>query len=438
MKSFPGPDATVCLQSDASPIDLFDELCAEYGPMFQFRTAHAQIFVVGDTTHVNPLLNSDNVQRASILKMCLGNGLLASDGMFWRRQRTRLQPAFTSAKIAESVDVMLSETQRLTTKWKLAAGQQQVVDVSQDMATLTLRIICRVVFSEDFPCATIASLRAAVDACVEDLGKLSLNTFGLPFTFSTERNRRFRANLAVIDEFCFAQIQRRRAGREDHDDILTLLLAAQTDEVALTDREIRDELATMFIAGHETTSVALGWAWKVLSENTNARTRLDQELDCKLDGVEISVTSLADLSWTRACFLETLRLYPPVWLILRVAKNSHSLGPYQVPKGAFVAVSPWLMHRCARLWPNPLTFNPERFVGNGAGTGVRKGFMPFGSGFHQCVGLRFATLEGCVILAELARHFTVTPLQNRSIKPLPWTTIRQSPSLHAHIVERRG
>jgi cytochrome P450 len=213
-----------------------------------------------------------------------------------------------------------------------------------------------------------------------------------------------------------------------------LLIEAEADAGPMSDQQLRDEMVTMLVGGHETTALALAWAWKALAEHPHVESRLHAEVDGQLtDG---AAADLSKLAWTRAVFQEAMRLYPPVWYMARVATEADVIDGYPVPKGACVLISAWFTHRHEAFWTSPELFDPSRFADPQAPPLHRYAYFPFGGGRHQCLGMQLAYMEGTMILAQLARFFRVRPIAGQQIQPDPGITLRQSPPLRARIEAR--
>ena len=303
-------------------------------------------------THGGSFMKGPTMQAA---KRVLGESLLTSEGDRHQRQRRMIQPMFHHERIATYGDEMVSLAERASAGWDDGA----TLDLHQAMARLTLAIVGRTLFGTDVESEDAARIG---DALNETLGQFD-RAFS-PFLPLTERlplpsTKRFRHARDVMDRAIAAMIEERRASGVPADDLLSLLLRARDDDVAMDDTEVRDEAMTLFLAGHETTSNALTWTWLLLTEHPEAEARLHQELG-RLGGRP--VTAAVRLPYTEGVVRESMRLYPPAWAIGRRALQDHVADGVRIPAGSVVVVSPWLLHHDERWWPEPEVFRPERWL----------------------------------------------------------------------------
>jgi cytochrome P450 len=440
----PGPQELVAFDAHVDALEFLGGLVLRYGDVVRYRTRFGPCFLFVHPGHVQTILHRENYRRASLVKLMLGDGLLASDGPRWRSQRRLMQRDFQPKSIEPFAGAMTRETARTAAAWRAAAAAGAAVDVTEGMTLLTLRIVVDALFGHDLPDARAAELCGAITQTINDLGQISWTVFGVPVRLTPQRNASFAGGKGVIDAFCYELIARRRAtpAADRPRDLLTLLVEADGEGGPMDDRQLRDELVTMLVGGHETTALALAWAWKLLAEHPDVEARLHAELDDALRGrAEPTTADVPRLAWTRAVFQEAMRLYPPVWYMARVANEDDVIDGYAVPRGACVLVSAWLTHRHAGSWREPGRFDPSRFLDGGdagaAAPAHRYAYFPFGGGRHQCLGMHFALLEGTLILAQLAWQFRLRPVAGQDVRPDPGITLRQSPGMLA-TVERRA
>jgi cytochrome P450 len=362
----------------------------------------------------------------------LGNGLLTSEDDFWRRQRKLAQPAFHREKITALGNVMVSLTERMLESWR--DGQER--DAQEDMMRLTLEIVAKTLFG-----AELASESAEASAAMETL----LKTFTarvsrmvpIPEWIPTPANLRFQQAMRRLDRIIFQFIAQRRASGEDRDDLLSLLLAARDeDDNRMTDRQLRDESTTLFMAGHETTANTLAWVWFLLSNHSEVEARLHEELDRVLTGRAPTVDDLPRLAYTEAVVSESLRLYPTVWLLGREAVESCQVGGYDVPVGTTVYMSQWVIHRDPRFHNDPLSYRPERWLDGLARRLHRYAYFPFGGGPRICIGNTFAMMEATLLLATIASRYRLAVAPDAAIVPLPTMTLRPRYGVPVRICRR--
>ena len=436
-RTTPGPPGIIA-DANIDPLIFLKRLLDQYGDVVRYQSRFGPCFVFVNPVHVQAILHDENYRRASLVKMMLGEGLLAVDGPFWRSQRRLMQRDFLPARIEPMVANMVRRTSMLADQWRSAAESQQPINVMSDMTRLTLQIVVEALFSNDLPDSKMTDLCAAVTQTIEDLGEISWTIFGTPMHFAPGASEKFAAGRKIIDQTCYEMISARRALPQDRRprDLLTLLVESDSGDGGMSDRQLRDEIVTMLVGGHETTALALSWAWKLLAENPRVEAQLHGELDQMLQNGPPSMQNLARLPLSRAVFQESMRLYPPVWYMARVANEESVIDGHPIPRGACIMVTAWFTHRHREYWPDSERFNPQRFLDPNV-LQHRYAYFPFGGGRHQCLGMHFANIEGAIILAILAKQFRLVPLAGQEVRPMPGITLRQSPPMRA-MVELRN
>jgi cytochrome P450 len=295
--------------------------------------------------------------------------------------------------------------------------------------------------------ADAAQVREAVKVGQEHVNWRITHLFSLPERYPTPRNRRFHQALRTLDNVVYSIIDRRREvpasperaeGASGHD-LLTLLLEARDDETGegMTDDQVRDEVMTIFLAGHETTANALAWAWHLLSSHPEIEEHLHQEVDSVLSGRSPGFGDIAHLKYTRMVIDETLRLFPPVWAIARFPVRNDEAGGYGIPAYSQVILSPYVTHRHADFWEEPERFDPERFLPDRIAQRPKYAYFPFGGGPRMCIGSEFALMEGVLALATIAGQYRLRPVPNHKVEPEPLITLRPKGGLPMYI-EPRG
>lgn len=359
------------------------------------------------------------LQRA---KMLLGEGLLTSEGEAHLRQRRMIQPAFHRERIAGYAEMMSQEASKIRKEWKDGV----TLDIDKEMMRLTLRIVGRTLFSVD-----VDSEADEVGQAMTDLIE-SFDFLLIPFSEYLEKlpipqANRCRRAVATLDRIIYGIIEERRMDPSDEGDLLSMLLLArdEDDGGVMTDKQVRDEAITLFLAGHETTANALTFTWYLLSQNPAAEKRLHSELDSVLEGREPSFADIPNLRFTEAVFAESMRLYPPAWAIGRLAAEDHEFGGYKVPKGSLALISPFVMHRDARFWDRPDQFVPERWEEQPVKEASRKFiYLPFSRGVRSCIGESFAWTEGILAVAAIAQRWRFALAEGQKIGLKPLMTLR--------------
>jgi cytochrome P450 len=388
------------------PAGFLEKMARQYGDAVYIPLGRQHIYYLGhpDTirdvlvTHQNKFKKSRMLERARVL---LGDGLLTSEGDHHRRQRRLAQPAFHRDRLAGYGAAMVERAVIVRDQWQ--SGQS--FDVLQAMMRLTLAIVSKTLFSTD------------VDSEADDIGTALTQVFDLfevilmPFSEILEKLplpavRRFKRARKRLDETIYRLIAGHRASGRDSGDLLSMLLLAQDDEGSggMTDVQVRDEALTLFLAGHETTADALTWAWFLLSQNPEAEAAFHAELDRVLAGRLPSFEDLPQLRYTESVFAETLRLYPPAWGIGRRALEDYPVGDFVIPARSVVLMSPYVVHRDPRWFPDPGAFRPERWSVEDPSR-PKFAYFPFGGGARVCIGERFAWMEGTLLLAAIGQRW---------------------------------
>jgi cytochrome P450 len=385
------------------------------------------------TNHAN--YRKSHFQR-NLLGPLLGEGLLTSEGDFWRRQRRIAAPAFHSRRISAFVATMQACSEALLARWGARSGEP--FDVAADMMALTLDIIARTMFSAEVA-GEVAAIRRLTDIVV-NLRPSLLDLFGFPQWIPRLHSRRYRAAIAAFEALVARFLAERRSGQGARDDLLSLLLAARDAETGegMSDRQLRDEILTIFLAGHETTANALAWTWYLLARHPRAEARLHDELDRVLGGRPPSFADLAELKWSRMVVEEAMRLYPPAHTIVRTALGEDRLGGLRVPPGASITISTYALHRNPNLWPDPERFDPERFAPAAVAARHRFAYLPFGGGPRICIGNGFAMAEAQVILAAIAQRYRLRLAGGHPVEPIGLITLRPKRGLWVTLEPRRS
>ncbi|MDX1615313.1 MAG: cytochrome P450 [Candidatus Promineifilaceae bacterium] len=362
------------------------------------------------------------------LQPLLGNGLLTNDGDDWLAQRRLIQPIFHRRRIAHFGEVMRTLSEQMLARWRRQLVDGQVkLDIDQEMTRLTLEIVGLTLFGTELSdlTETIGSVFTQVN---EELADWTTVPFGwlllrYPIVPDARRTRRRIGRLEqVVDQI----IRRRRSEPVAGTDLLSMLMEAEDQDSGsrMTDRQLRDEVMTLLLAGHETTANALGWTFYLLAKHPAATIRLKAELKQVLNGRLPTVRDLPALPYTAMVLKESMRLYPPAYMIARWSMNEDLVGGYRVKGGSGVNLSPYLTHRLPEFWPDPERFVPDRFTEEAEAQRPRFAYIPFGGGPRQCIGNDFAMTEATLILAMVAQSFELELIDDRSVEIEPLITLR--------------
>jgi cytochrome P450 len=354
-------------------------------------------------------------------KLFLGEGLLTSEGEFHTRQRRLAQPAFHRQRIGAYAEDMVRRTVDARDRW--SAGQ--VLDVDGEMMRLTLAVVSSTLFGTDVA-ASADEVREDLAAIIALFPRFSLPLFGLIQKLPIPSNVRFDRAVARLDALVYGIIAQRQRDPGDRGDLLSMLLLARDEEGGggMSERQLRDEVITLLLAGHETTANALTWTWYLLSQNEEADARWREELRRELGDRAPTAEDLPALRYTEMVLAESMRLFPPAWGMGRRALRDLTLGGFTIRRGSVLALSPYIVHRDARLWPDPLRFDPERFTAEAKAERPRFAYFPFGAGARSCIGEPFAWMEGVLLLATIGQRWRLRLLPGHPVEPKALMTLR--------------
>jgi cytochrome P450 len=426
------PKASHTLRDQArDPLGFFLRLTREHGDIVQYRTMPEPAYLINHPSYVQHVLlnNGRNYNKNTHLNKYMlgsltGQGLLTSEGELWRRQRRLIQPAFHRRNLVKFEAVMHQAAARLLEKWSNIARRPQPVDVANEMMQLTLDIVTQSLFGYD-----ITEQAETIGNSVDTLIKVA-----------RPRRQRFQAAKETLDNIVYGIINNRRQSPEtDAEDLLAMMLLARDEETGegMSDQQLRDEVMSLLIAGHETTANTLSWLWWLLSQHPEVRGRLELELARVLDGQIPTMTHFADLTYTKMVVEESMRLYPSAWTISRRAIADDTIGGYHIPAQAVVAMSPYTMHRHPRFWDDPERFDPERFTPEKSAERHRFAYFPFGGGARRCIGEHFAMMENMIIVPALVQHFRMHLVPDHPVEPHALITLRPRHGMLMKLEQRR-
>jgi cytochrome P450 len=333
-------------------------------------------------------------------------------------------------------DVMVSCTEQMLERWEPIASSGGTIDVVAEMMGVTQAIIVRTMFSTDLG-TTADVVNRTWPIINRRIGETFWST-KLETKLPLPANRRFQRALRELDSVVYRIIAERRESRREETDLLSMFLSARDEETGavMTDRQLRDEVMTMLLAGHETTSLALSWTYYLLSGHPDVERRVADEIDRVIGDGRPGFAHVDQLSCTRHAIEESLRLYPPAWGFSRLAMDDDEIRGYRVPTGSIVFVIPFVIHRRPQLWPDPDRFDPDRFAPDRESARPRFAYLPFGGGPRGCIGNQFAMLEAQLITATIAQRYRIELLPDQAIRPDPLITLRPTPGIRATLSKR--
>jgi cytochrome P450 len=434
---FPGE---MLLRMSRERLDLLREMATGYGDVSEITLGKQRLVMLTHpddirdvlVTHQKQFRKGQALERAKVL---IGEGLLTAEGEHHLRQRRLVQPAFHRARISAYAGAMTGAAMQEQSTWR----HGETIDANRAMMLVTLDIVAATLFG-----ATIGSGGSAIGKALDDVFEAFSIGYG-PLTplldlIPTPKKRRLQKGKRLLDDTIDRIIAERRASDVDTGDLLSMLLHAtdtEGDGGGMSDQQLRDEAITIFIAGHETTANALTWTWLLLARTPDAERALHEEVDRVLGDRLPTMDDLAQLPMTRAIVAESMRLYPPAYIVGRRAMAEYTVGDVTFPARTIFLAPQFIVHRDPRWWPQPDRFNPARWLdGDATATRPKMAYFPFGAGTRICVGEQFAWMEAMLVLATLARRWRVrVPGPDPELEPI--ITLRPKGGLPA-VLERRG
>jgi len=359
----------------------------------------------------------------------LGNGLLTNEGDFWKRQRKLAQPAFHFKRIESYADIMVDYARRMLSAWR--TGETRRLD--REMMKLTLNIVAKTLFDADVSgdADRVGDLLTRILEASNDRLNAAVQ---LPDWLPNPKTRQMYRDIAELDVIIQRFIDERRQSGEDKGDLLSMLLQARDDEgKPMDDKQLRDELMTIFLAGHETTAMNLTWTWYLLMEHPEVMARLKAEIDAALGDRPATMADLTNLKYAEMVIKESMRLYPPAPSVGREPIHDLQLGGYTVPKGALLTLSIYGLHRNPKVFANPEVFDPERFSPENEKNIPRYGYLPFGAGPRVCIGNSFAMMEARLILATMVQQAEMALVPGQKIVPKQLVTVRPANGIEVKV-----
>lgn len=420
------------------PIGFLMKVAREHGDIAYFKLGSQPVFLFSHPDLIKNVLTVDhrNFIKGRGLqwaKRLLGEGLLTSEGEFHRRQRRIAQPAFHRQRIAAYGEVMTRYAARTRDQWQ----EGKPIDMLEEMMHLTMMVAAKTLFDTEAE-GQAKEIGEALSVSVEFFNRFTLPFADLMADLPFPSTLRFRRAKRLLDETIYRMIAERRASGVERGDLLSMLLHATDEEGTggMTDEQLRDEAMTIFLAGHETTANALTWTWYLLSQHPDVEARLHAEVDA-LGGRMPTIDDLPKLTYTEKVMAESMRLYPPAWLVGYRAIEAYPVREYVVPAKGIILMSQYVMHHDPRYFPDPFRFDPERWAPERKVSRPKFSYFPFGGGPRVCIGESFAWMEGILVIATLAQRWRLRLIPGQQVRLQPLITLRPKDGLYM-TAEQRG
>lgn len=413
------------------PLRFFLWLTRTYGDIVQYRSSVEPAYLINHPDYIRQVLqsnghnyNKNTYLNKYMLESLTGQGLLTSENPLWREQRRLIQPAFHRHSLPKFAELMEAAVLHALDRLDRAAAEDRIINIADEMMRLTLDIVTQALFGYDIS-DRAGDVGQAMDTMV---------SIGKP------RHRKVREAMDLLDRIVYLIIEERRLHPErERDDLLTMLLNARYDDgSAMPDRQIRDEIMSLLVAGHETTANTLSWTWYLLAQNPEIVLLLEAEIDDVLEECVPRLEDFPRLAYTEKVINEAMRLYPSAWSISRRALADDEIGGYFIPANAIVAMSPYTMHRHPAYWDDPERFNPERFTPERVAARPRFAYFPFGGGARQCIGNNFALMESMMIIPAIARRYRMRLASDDPVEEHALVTLRPRGGIPVKLARRAG
>ena len=408
-------------------IGFLKKIAAEYGDVVRFKIGPIGIVLLNHPDYIKEVLTTHhrNFVKGRPLEMAkelLGEGLLTSEGDFHKRQSRLIQPAFHRNMIESYVPAVTKCITQMMNGWE----ENMKVDIKEAMTNMSIAIAGKTLFNSDIE-QEAQEINQALDTATSLFGRIPLPFSEFLLKLPLPGTLRFYKAKARLDKTIYRMIDERRRCKADNSDLLSLLIHSQDEKTeggGMSDQQVRDEAMTLFLTAFDTTSTALTWTWYLLSQNPEAEAELQEELDRVLNGRLPSAEDLAQLKYTKMVFGESLRLYPPSYVIPRQTLEDFPIDKYIIPRGSIILMSPYLIHHDSRFHPDPEKFNPHAWDNHSHSLNSKYEYFPFSRGPRSCIGEPFAWMQGVLVLASIAQSWRMKLVPDHPVELLPLINLR--------------
>lgn len=413
-----------------NPLNFLIETDKKFPGILHWKFLHLDVVQLTDPVLVRFILqtNQKHYVKSTMynqLKLLLGQGLVTSEGKLWKSQRKLIQPSFHKQYINNLFDEMLNCANEMISDWKTDVANGGQIDFAEEMNKVTLQIIGKTMLSTDFRTES-KSVGVTLTYLLKAMEKRVLRGVNFPIWIPAPENVGFKNKVKVLDDIIYKLISDRRKTGHTKGDLLDMLMESRYEDTGepMPDNLLRDELMTVFLAGHETTATALMWTFYLLTQHHQVLKKLKKEVKEVVGDGELTFQHLHQLKFTKACVNESMRLRPPVWVIGRMATEDNMVGDYFIKKGTTVLVSPYIVHRHKDYWKNPEAFDPERWETEEVKQMDKYAYFPFAAGPRMCIGNNFALLEADIILTKIIQQFDFSYVGKSEPEIDPTLTLR--------------
>lgn len=429
---------TVKIPETDAPLEMLEALFVEHGDIVRYDSCYGKVVLVNHPDFAKTVCRDERFVRTPLISMIAGEGLIRSEGDYWRNQRRIAQPSFHAPCMHGYAHMVSQHVENAFAHWQSDTYLKDAFDISQEIRCLTMAIITHTMFSVKLKRDELLEWDLLFQRAFNTVRPFLFAQLNQPIKVNAPQIRQQKAAIQKLDAYIYELIETRRNMTEPPLDYLTRFIQGQfkAEQTPLSDLQIRDEVFTMLLAGHETTALSIAWTLHALLENPSVLEHVVAEIDTTLKGKAPSLEDLKSLPILDKAMKEAIRLYPPAWFITRITDADTQLGEYLIPSDTIVSISIYTMHRHEDFWPDPSAFELNRFDREAEKVRHKHAYMPFLAGRHQCIGQGFAQMESGLIIANLLQRYTISKATGHTASPAPAFTLRLKDGLHVLIAPR--